>query len=121
MEQLRGFVDKLPDFFKPWGEEILLRYTDFEGRTDKGTFWKVILVNIIIGAAFFVLGLVPFVGIVVSIISWIYSLAVIVPSIALQVRRLRDAGKAWPFIFCWCIPCVGWIVMLVFFLQPSAE
>ena len=38
MEQFRGFVEKMPDFFKPWGEEILLRYFDFEGRTDRGTF-----------------------------------------------------------------------------------
>ena len=120
MEQFRGFVEKMPDFFKPWGEEILLRYFDFEGRTDRSTFWKVILINVLIGIAFGLLACIPVVGGIVTIISAIYSLAVLIPGIAMQIRRLNDIGKSWPFIFLYFIPCVGSIIMIVFFLQDSA-
>lgn len=119
MEMFRDLVDKMPDFFKPWGEEILLRYFDFEGRTDKGTFWKVFLINIIIGLIFGALSRIPLIGILVGIVSALYSLAVLIPGIALQVRRLNDTGKSWPYIFFGLIPCVGWIILLVFDLQDS--
>lgn len=120
MEQFRGFVEKMPDFFKPWGEEILLRYFDFEGRTDRATFWKVILINFIISIFLGILSRIPVVGIVVAIVSGLYSLAMLIPGIAIQVRRLNDIGKSWPWIFMAFVPCVGTIVLLIFYLQDSA-
>ena len=85
-----------------------------------GTFWKVILINVLIGIAFGVLACIPVVGGLVTIISALYSLAVLIPGIAMQIRRLNDIGKSWPFIFLYFIPCVGSIIMIVFFLQDSA-
>lgn len=119
MEKVRVFVDNLPDFFKPWGEEILLRYFDFEGRTDRGTFWKVVLINFIISAIFGALVKIPILGIFAGIVSAVYSVATLIPGIALQVRRLNDVGKSWPYIFFGLIPCVGWIILLIFDLQES--
>lgn len=121
MEQFRGFVEQLPDFFKPWGEEVLLRYFDFEGKTGRETFWKVILINLIISFAFGILGRIAIIGVLFSIIAALYSLATLIPNIALQVRRLNDIGKSWPFIFLALIPCVGGIILLIMDLQPSAE
>ncbi|MCR4689738.1 MAG: DUF805 domain-containing protein [Lachnospiraceae bacterium] len=120
MEQFRPFVDKMPDFFKPWGEEILLRYFDFEGTTDRTTFWHVVLINFIISAVLGALCKVPIIGIICGIVVALYSVAVLIPGIAMSIRRLNDIGKSWPYIFFYFIPCVGWIIMLVFFLQPSA-
>lgn len=119
MEQFRGFVEALPDFFKPWGEEILLRYFDFEGRTDRATFWKTVLINFIISAALGILMKIPVLGMIVGIVSVLYSLFVLIPGIALQVRRLNDIGKSWPFIFLAFIPCVGGIILLVFDCMDS--
>ena len=121
MEQFRGFVEKLPDFFKPWGEEILLRYFDFEGKTERETFWKVVLVQVIISIALGILTKIPVIGILAGIISALYGLATLIPGIAMQVRRLNDIGKSWPFIFIACIPCVGEIILIILYLQPSAE
>ncbi len=117
MEQLRGFVDKLPDILKPWGEEMLLRYVDFQGKTDRKTFWIVILTNFVISCVLGVLCIIPVLG---TIIATLYSLAVIVPGIALMVRRLNDIGKSWPWIFLYFVPCVGGIILIVFFCQDSA-
>ncbi len=120
MEQFRGFVDQLPDFFKPWGEEILLRYFDFEGRTDRATFWKVVLINIIISLVGSGLAAIPILGIILGIVLTIFEIATIIPGIAIQVRRLNDIGKSWPYIFLGLIPCVGGIILLILDLQESA-
>ena len=119
MEQFRPFVDKLPDFFKPWGEEILLRYFDFEGRTSRETYWHVFLINIIISVVLSALIAAPLVGGIFGVVDALYGVATIIPGIAITVRRLNDIGKSWPYILLGLIPCVGWIIMLVFMLQPS--
>ena len=121
MEKLQAFVDKLPDILKPWGEEILLRYVDFQGTTDRKTFWTVFLTNVVIGFVFGILALIPILGVLVGILSWVYSLATLVPGIAITVRRLNDIGKSWPYIFFSFIPCVGTIILIVFLAQPTAE
>ncbi len=121
MEQLRGFVEKLPDFLRPWGEEVLLRYVDFQGKTDRKTFWIVFLTNFVIGIVLGILSSIPFVGGLFVAITSLYSLATLVPGIAIYVRRLNDIGKSWPYIFFGFIPCVGSIILLVFACMSSAE
>lgn len=121
MEKLQAFVDKLPDILKPWGEEILLRYVDFQGTTDRKTFWTVFLTNFVIGCIFGVLALIPVIGVIAGILSWVYSLGTLVPGVAITVRRLNDIGKSWPYIFFSLIPCVGSIILIVFLAQPTAE
>ncbi len=55
------------------------------------------------------------------LLSSLWSLAIFVPGIAMVVRRLRDAGKNWPWIFISCVPCIGWIWMIVLLCSPSVE
>lgn len=106
---MQDFVDKLPDFLKPWGNEILLNPFNFEGRTNRKDFWMTVLVNIIVSA---ILSIIPFVG-------WILSLILSVCSIALCIRRLNDIGKGWPYIFFAFIPCVGGFILIYFYCQDS--
>ena len=54
-----------------------------------------------------------------SIIQGLFSLAIIVPGVALNVRRLHDTGKPWYWLLCGLIPVVGTIVLIVFNCQPS--
>lgn len=58
-----------------------------------------------------------------TIIVWVglvvLALATIVPSLAILVRRLRDAGFHWAFIFVSFIPTIGGIVLLILTLLPS--
>ena len=121
MESFMGFisnlVDKLPEFLKPWGEEFLLRYFDVQGRTDRATFWKTILVNFIMSFVIGLFGAIPVLG---WIITTVYSLAVIVPGVTLIIRRLNDIGKSWPWIFISFVPCVGSLILIVFCCLDSA-
>ena len=49
----------------------------------------------------------------------LYALAVIVPSLAIAVRRLHDTGKSGWLLLVGLIPFVGWIILIVFYVQPS--
>ena len=49
----------------------------------------------------------------------IYSLAILIPSIAVQIRRLHDTNRSGWWIFIGLIPLIGTIVFIVFMVQDS--
>ena len=114
-------------------------YAEFTGRSTRPDFWWVWLGNLILSipfwiiyfytvflstvmdsvsdsaseATFMVFGL-------VAIIYAIFYLAILVPTLALSVRRLRDAGFHWAFIFLRFAP-MGGIALLILFAMPTKE
>ncbi|WJS95604.1 DUF805 domain-containing protein [Flavobacterium johnsoniae] len=75
---------------------VLNNYANFKGRARRKEYWMFFLVNVIISVVLNnVLGLI---SPSLAIIGSIYSLAVLVPSIAVGVRRLHDIGKEWWFL-----------------------
>ena len=53
------------------------------------------------------------------VFSILFALAIIIPSLAMGIRRLRDAGKHWSNIFWNFLPIAGTIVYIVFLCKPS--
>ena len=124
-------INAYKNFFK--------NYAEFTGRSTRPDFWWVWLGNLILSipfwiiyfyivylstvmdsvsdsaseATFMVLGL-------VVIIYAIFYLAILVPTLALSVRRLRDAGFHWAFIFLRFAP-MGGIALLILFAMPTKE
>ena len=124
-------IDAYKNFFK--------NYAEFTGRSTRPDFWWVWLGNLILSipfwiiyfytvflsavmdsvsdsaseATFMVLGL-------VVIIYAIFYLAILVPTLALSVRRLRDAGFHWAFIFLRFAP-MGGIALLILHAMPTKE
>lgn len=107
-------------------------YVDFEGRSTRSDYWFVYLVNVLITFAYFLLqavfgGLVAVtessflvvISLILLLIFFAYGIAAILPGIALTVRRLRDAGYDWPYIFVAFIPFVGWIILIVLLCKPT--
>ena len=107
-------------------------YVDFEGRSTRSDYWFVYLVNVLITFAYFLLqavfgGLVAVtdssflavISLILLLIFFAYSIAAFLPSIALTVRRLRDAGYNWPYIFVAFIPFVGGIILIVLLCKPT--
>ena len=105
-------------------------YVDFTGRSSRSDYWLAVLANTIVGIILF--------SIVIVVIDFdspgsryhlildllyglvmLYFFANYIPSIALQVRRLRDAGFHWALIFLRYAPVIGDIVLLVLFCQPT--
>lgn len=120
-------INAYKNFFK--------NYAEFTGRSTRPDYWWVWLGNFVISiplliilylsavlysashsaseATFMVFGL-------VAIIYVVFYLAILVPTLALSVRRLRDAGFHWAFIFLYFAP-MGGIALLILHAMPTKE
>ena len=105
-------------------------YFDFTGRSSRSDYWLVVLANTIVTIILFSILIVVTVfdspdspyHIILNILYLLvmtYFPASFIPSIALQVRRLRDAGYHWALIFLRFAFVIGDIVLLVLFCQPT--
>ena len=56
---------------------------------------------------------------IIVIVLTIYSLATLVPTIALTVRRIRDTGRDWPWIFVGFVPYIGGLLILLLCAQKT--
>ncbi|WP_010680974.1 DUF805 domain-containing protein [Acetivibrio cellulolyticus] len=98
-----------------WYLKVLKQYADFSGRARRKEYWMFYLFNCIIA---FVL-LIPFAFIndtkVILFIGlyFIYALGVMIPSIAVLVRRLHDIDKSGWWYFISFVPFIGSIWLLV--------
>lgn len=100
-----------------WYVKVLKQYVDFNGRARRKEFWMFILINFVIAVVLSGIGYL----IKTNVLSSIYSLAVLVPSIAVGVRRLHDIGKSgWLYLLI-LIPLVGLIVLIVFWAQDGVS
>jgi uncharacterized membrane protein YhaH (DUF805 family) len=105
-----------------WYLEVLKKYAVFNGRARRMEYWYFVLFNIIV---LIVLSLIDVLlgtfNIVqgVGLLSGIYSLAVLIPTIAVTVRRLHDIDRTGWWILINLIPLIGTIVLLVFELTPG--
>jgi uncharacterized membrane protein YhaH (DUF805 family) len=93
-----------------WYLKVLKQYTDFSGRARRKEYWMFFLFNILVA---FVLGFTTgFLSAVLEInlgfISIIYTLGILIPSIAVGVRRLHDINRSgWLLI----VPIVGFVFL----------
>jgi uncharacterized membrane protein YhaH (DUF805 family) len=99
------------DWQKIWGNyvDVLKKYTLFTGRARRQEFWLFALVSFVISFVLSFLG--P--------LGFIYSLGVMVPSLAIGARRLHDTGRSGWLQLIGLIPLIGWIVLIVFAVQDS--
>ena len=94
-----------------WYIGVLKKYVEFSGRARRMEYWMFVLINTIIACVIaFVEGLAGSPGFV----SVIYSLAVLLPSIAVAVRRLHDTDRTGWWLLIGFIPLIGVIVLIVY-------
>lgn len=86
-------------------------YANFNGRARRSEYWYFFLFNFIISIVLAVVD--NFIGF--SLIGGIYSLAVLIPSIAVGVRRLHDINKSGWYLLVAFIPIAGaiWLIILL--------
>ncbi|MBB1645380.1 DUF805 domain-containing protein [Sphingobacterium sp. UME9] len=84
-------------------------YANFEGRARRKEYWMFFLANLIISAVFGILGQIAS---LFTYVSGLVSLALLIPGIAVTVRRLHDTNKSGWFILVALIPFIGWIYLL---------
>lgn len=103
-----------------WYIGALKKYADFNGRAGKAEFWMFTLISTIISVILYLIdgGIMPG-SKDIHLLYTVYSLAVLVPSLAVSVRRLHDTGRSGWWILINVIPILGQLVYLVFLLQDS--
>ncbi len=99
-----------------WYLEVLQKYAVFTGRARRTEYWMFTLINFIISV---VLSVVDTAAGMPGVLSGLYALAVLIPSLAVFVRRLHDTGRSGFWFFIILIPLIGAIVLLVFLVQDS--
>ena len=99
-----------------WKLVVLQRFAKFDGRAGRSEFWWFVLANVLVYVALLVLARVSSVFL---ILYFVYAIAVIVPSLALAIRRLHDTNKSGWFLLLGFIPLVGAIILLVFYIQEG--
>jgi len=99
-----------------WYLEVLKNYAVFTGRARRTEYWMFALVNFIIAMA---IGIVEGVLGGPGVIGMLYFLAVLIPAIAVSVRRLHDTGRSGLWLLISFVPLIGAIVLLVFMVQDS--
>ena len=105
-------------------------YDDFRGRSTPSDYWFAYSAHVLIFFASYLL-LAVFQGMAVDetsllrneviflFIFFVYGVAAILPGIAITVRRLRDAGCNWLYIFIPLIPFVGIFILIFLLCQPT--
>lgn len=98
-------------------EIVTDKYAMFKGRAGKAEFWQYVLVYVIISLVFYLIvtafGSVKVLSILFQILNAIVGLALLVPSLAVSVRRMHDIGKGGGWIFINLIPIIGFIWYIV--------
>ena len=98
-----------------FGESISVcfkKYVGFDGRAARSEFWWFALFTFLVSLAL---------GIVSQSLSSLFSLAVLLPSLAVGARRLHDTDRSARFLLLWLIPVIGWIILIVWAIQEGKE
>jgi uncharacterized membrane protein YhaH (DUF805 family) len=97
-----NFVDAIKTCFT--------KYADFKGCATRPEFWWWVLFTVIGSVAL---------GVIHQNISAAFSLATLIPSIAVGTRRLHDVDKSGWWQLIGLIPLIGWAVMIYWCAQPG--
>jgi len=94
-----------------WFVAVLKKYAVFSGRARRKEYWMFTLIYILIAV---VVGLLDGMLGSAGILGGVLGLALLVPSIAVTVRRLHDTDRSGWWVLIAFVPFVGWLVLLVF-------
>ena len=106
-------------------------YVDFTGRSTPSDYWFAYLAHVLIVFAGNWLEAVFesmvdeissdlfTISVILLLIFFAYGIATVLPGLAITVRRLRDAGYHWAYIFIPLIPFVGIFILIFLLCQPT--
>ena len=106
-----------------WFLMALKNYVGFSGRSRRSEYWYFTLFYLVIAIVLSVLDGIVFGGSVdgkgTPVLSGLFLLAMLLPSIAVGIRRLHDTDRIGWWLLIGMIPILGAIVLIVFFVQDS--
>ena len=88
----------------------LTKYVDFSGRATRSEYWFFFLFVVLVCLVL---------SFVSDILGGVFSLAMLIPSIAAGVRRLHDTERSGWWLLIGFIPFIGCIVLIILLAQPT--
>lgn len=99
-----------------WYLAVLKKYAEFSGRARRREYWMFALISFLVSV---VIGVLASMISALGVLTWVYTLATLIPSLAVGVRRLHDTGRSGWWGLLALIPLVGAIIVIVFLCQDS--
>lgn len=105
-----------------WYLEVLRKYAVFNGRSRRKEYWYYFLINFLIITVLLLID--NQLGWInkeagMGVLSGIYALAVLIPGIAVAVRRLHDSNRTGWWVLIALIPIIGPIILIFLLIQDS--
>ena len=107
-----------------WYLMVLKKYAEFNGRSRRKEYWYFTLISSVISIILTFVS--EYMGLMlmaldtpVGILDTVYQLAVLIPSIAVSVRRLHDTNHSGWWMLLAFVPIVGWIWLIVLMATDS--
>ena len=101
------------------------RYVDFSGRSTRAEYWWWGLFTVVASLALFIAdnltGNSSTFGWLGGLLDTLFTLATIIPSLALGVRRLHDINRTGWWLLLWFVLVIGWIVLIVWAIERGDE
>ena len=106
-----------------WYLEVLQKYAVFDGRARRKECWMFILINVLVSLVLVAIDNLigtfsPQMG-SVGLLQGLYSLAILIPSLAVTVRRLHDTGRTGWWVLISLVPVIGGLILLIFMVLDS--
>jgi uncharacterized membrane protein YhaH (DUF805 family) len=90
-------------------------YVKFDGRATRPAYWWWVLFGVLVGIAANLID----VAIDARFVTYLASLALFLPGLSVAIRRLHDTNRTGWWVLIGLVPIIGFIVLLIFFLQQS--
>lgn len=91
------------------------KYADFTGRARRTEYWMFVLFSLIVAVG---IGVVD--GLITGgMLGIIYALAMLIPSLAVAVRRLHDTNRSGWWVLVSLVPFVGFLILIYFLVLDS--
>ena len=98
-----------------WYIKCFKQFADFSGRARRKEYWYFLLFNLIIGTVFGIIDILLYTEVFTTVVA----LVVLIPGIAVAVRRMHDIGKSGWMLLIALIPIIGAIWLLVLLATDS--
>lgn len=100
---------------------VFSRYATFQGRARRPEYWWFALFSLLVSIALMVVDVIIFGSSEVSVLNPIWSLFVLVPTLAVGARRLHDTGRSGWWLLIGLIPIIGTIILIIWFATKGDE
>lgn len=100
-------------------------YAEYKGRATQAEYWYFVLCHFLVSASLIIVTIIgaandnEFLAIPAGIALGLYTLASIIPSLMISIRRLHDTGKSGWFYMFGFIPAIGGLLLIILLAQQS--